>query len=196
MSRGSFVGSMVGSMMTGNRSAGYPTSSFLEDKPGFIAKMLHNPIMGNQYRDTKVKEMFFASDAKSTLLYNYVATAAIVGVIILVCLLIFKVGIGTFIGVSIGAVVVLAIMYWFYGSYKMKDWTANKSQIESAMLAAFSNNTQKFNDEIASDTYLGKLINVSKKEGTNVAMVKLGNDIKANNNEALGVWVDYAAKSD
>jgi hypothetical protein len=188
---GSFAGSMIGT-----RSASRPTPSFLETKPGFVAKILHNPIMGNQYRDTKVKEMFFASDAKATLLYNYVLPVAIVGVIILVCILIFKIGMGTFIGASIGVGVMLAIMYWFYGSYKMNDWIANKSQIESAMFSAFSAETQQLNSGIAGNTYLTELIAINVDGDKTPAITKLSNDIKAGNTEALGVWVKYAAMSD
>jgi hypothetical protein len=151
--------------------------------------------MGNQYRDTKIKEMFFEPAAGWTLFNNYVVPGMIIVLVIIILIAVFA-NMYTAIGISAIVGVITAISYWFWCSYKMNDRSANKSQIETAMFSAFSDETQKLDTSIAEGTYLTELISVSNNDGKSAAMTKLSNDMEKDNDQALGVWLKYAAESE
>jgi hypothetical protein len=206
---GSFVGSLAGAFLGTNAASNTSrsTSSYLKTKPNFFANMFQSPKMKkDQYSDTMLKEMFFESDARNTVFYKYVAPGVIIGLIIIIIMVLILSGVldwntplvWVFLGsILAGTVILTPLIYWWYCHYKMRtEWSANKSQIVTAMFSAFSGETQKLDTSIAEGTYLTELISVSNNDGKSAAMTKLSNDMEKDNDQALGVWLKYAAESE
>ena len=186
---GSAAGAAIGTR-AGSRNQEIP---FLEDKPGFLSKMQYtNPEMGRTWRDSKLKEMFFEKDVENTIFWDkFMMGAIVLGVIAIVLLL---VGAG---GWAIIPALLIGANYWYWFTYKMEDWRANKEQIINDIIGAFSGSQQQLNSNMASGNYLTDLIAEFKKNGNKQQLEeRLASDMRGGNNIfALGMWTERAGKS-
>ncbi len=188
---GSFAGSFLGST-TGTR-AGMSRVPFLEEKPGMIAKMMTNsPIMGDTWRDTKIKEMYFEDDVRSTLWGSFIMSAI---VLCIIALIVYAVS-GSVV-FTLFPLILLAVNYWYTFAYQIGDWQANKNQIINSMVSAFDGDKQQLNATMASNNYLTDLVGAySANPNRQTVTNKLDGDLRGGNNiKALGVWMKFASQS-